>query len=296
MIHRRGLRFGLLAAALAATVLSLPALGAVPQSSTTPTVAAKVSTADTDLEVFLSEGRVLEAQLIGTGITRPMKLELEYQGRSLKAAFKTVNILRRERHKAPGFPVSFEFTDRYQYERAAYLLDRALDLGMVPVAIVRTWEGHKGAAIVWIEDALTENQRRDQGLEPPDPMILSAQRHVMKIFDALVLNTDRTLDNQLVTPADWKLYLIDHSRAFRRSHELPEIFEVRPVRLPRSLLPRLEALDIEDLRPLLREVLSSARIRAVMARRDRILAKIERDRQTYGDEAVFLPELGSWSR
>ena len=38
---------------------------------------------------------------------------------------------------------------------------------------------------------------------------------------------------------------------------------------------------------LLRDLLSKAQIRALLARRDRILNKIERDRERYGDAVVF---------
>ena len=116
---------------------------------------------------------------------------------------------------------------------------------------------------------------------------MKRQITMMHVFDALILNTDRTQENELITLEDWKLHLIDHSRSFRLSHHLPDHFLERPARLPRRLLERLEALDEKRLRALLEGVISDARIHALMARRDKILAKIEQDRRRFGDGFVF---------
>jgi hypothetical protein len=101
------------------------------------------------------------------------------------------------------------------------------------------------------------------------------------------MNDDRNLGNQLITTSDWQLHLIDHSRSFRRSKELPKKFLGGPASLPRPLLDRLEALNEERLRELLKGLLSKARVRALLARRDRILEKIEADREEWGDALVF---------
>ena len=262
-------------AALAAVVR---ALADEPQSG---------SESDTEIEAFLRQAEVIEAEEIGSGSTRPLKLLLHYAGKKRQAAWKTVEVVKRKTRVKAGLSTHYMFTDDYHYERAAYVVDRELGLGMVPVVVLRSFEGQRGAAIDWVEDAITEQERLKWGLKPPAPLNLSRQQATMRIFDALILNTDRVFVNQLITQDDWRLHLIDHSRSFRLSQDLPAEFLERPVRLSHELLARLEALEAERLRELLRGVIGGSRIASLLARRDRILKKIEDDRRQLGDAFVF---------
>jgi hypothetical protein len=54
------------------------------------------------------------------------------------------------------------------------------------------------------------------------------------------------------------------------------------------MIPALESLDTESLRPLFRRLLTTSQIRAILARRDAILEKVEEDRRKYGDGVVFV--------
>lgn len=270
---------------LAAAVLTLCAAGAAAQGPPDPGWPAAAS--DAELEDFMRRARVVEAREIGTGITRPLRLLLEHQGRTMMAAWKTVELYKPGIRRQAGYPPEKEFTDDYRFERAAYLLDRELGFGMVPVVVLRKWQGRRGAAVVWVPDAIDESDRRDQGLKPADPLILGRQKALMRVFDALILNTDRNLSNQLITPADWQLHLIDHSRSFRLSHHLPDRFRATPIKMSHELLARLEALEGERLRELFRGVIGKGKIEALLARRDKILEKVEEDRLRYGDGYVF---------
>jgi len=242
---------------------------------------------DAAIEALLREARVVSVEEIGSGVTRPMKVLLELDGEQRQAAFKTVELhyTRRTRFSEEGFKLNF--TDDYRYERAAYLLDRYLGLDMVPVVVLREIDGERGALIDWVTGAINEMQRRERGLAPPDPLTLVRQRDMMKVFDALILNEDRNLGNELITLEDWKLHLIDHSRSFRLQKNLLEGMEEEPMALPRWLHERLQSLDREGMERLFDGLLSKAQIRALLARRDRILEKLERDRKRYGDALVF---------
>jgi hypothetical protein len=242
---------------------------------------------DAGLESFLRSATIVAAEEIGVGITRPYKLTLEGDGRRMKAAFKYVEVHESGTRRKEGFPTEREFTDDYHYDRAAYLLDRELGMHMVPVTVLRDWDGKRGVAIAWISGAINESERRTQGLEPPRPLDFERQKAIMLVFDALILNTDRNLGNQLITTDDWRLHLIDHSRSFRRARELPERFAAAPLKLPRELLHRLEELDERRLVELLDGALSRSRVKSLMARRDLILRKAAADRSEYGAAYVF---------
>jgi hypothetical protein len=179
------------------------------------------------------------------------------------------------------------FSDSYKYERAAYLLDRELGLNMVPVAVLRNIKGDEGALIFWIPNASTGTQMPTQ---PTGPQMayLAQQKAVMRLFDALILNVDRRPDNWMIDNETWKLYLIDHSRAFRETRELPTEFTDTRARLSRDLYQQLVDLDETGLEELLGELLTGPQIEALIARRDLIIEKIDQDRQSDGDTVVFI--------
>jgi hypothetical protein len=242
---------------------------------------------DEKIESILLEGKLLESKELGIGVTDPLLLRLEGGGRTLKALYKTVDIVQEGvSQDEDGGRTSVYFVDRHRHERAAYLLDRHLGLMMVPVAVNREIEGQEGAVVHWIPDSITEQERRDRELALSPELL--AQRDIMFVFDALLYNVDRHLENCLFVLEDERLYLIDHSRAFDLTPDLPEGFRELRLALPREIDSRLRGLTVRDLRRLLRGLVSKQRIQALLDRRDRILAKIEEDRQRYGDAGVFL--------
>jgi hypothetical protein len=244
---------------------------------------------DEEVETILLEGDLLGWRELGTGVTHPLLLRLEGGGRTLQALYKTVDIEQvGVTQGEEGETTSVYFVDRHRHERAAYLLDRRLGLMMVPVAVNREIDGQEGAVVHWIPDTITEKERRDREL-PLSPGLL-AQRDIMFVFDALTYNVDRHLENCLLDLESGRLYLIDHSRAFDLTPGLPEGFRELRLALPRELVTRLRELTERDLRRLLRGLVSRRRIQVLLDRRDRILAKIEEDRQRHGEAGVFLED------
>lgn len=243
---------------------------------------------DRDVERWLAHAQVVEVGEAHAGITKPYVVTLQGEGLTSRALFKYVDERKQGPHRERNHDVEMVFTDSYKYERAAYLLDRHLGLGLLPVAVLRNIEGREGALVQWIEGAITEKERLDAGLHPAEPMVLLAQREEMRVFDALILNTDRTLENQLTRTSDWRLCPIDHSRSFRLSRKLPPGFEERPIRLTRGFFAALEELEQSSLRELIGPLLTRQQIRSLLKRRDRIIDRVRRDLQEYGESFVFL--------
>ena len=101
---------------------------------------------------------------------------------------------------------------------------------------------------------------------------------IQRAFDNLIANEDRHLGNILITE-DWRLILIDHTRAFRstkKSMKKLEYGEDKPMkRLPRSFVEKVKALDEPTLREVVGDSLTDNEIAAVLARRILLLEAIE---------------------
>ncbi len=242
---------------------------------------------DEEWETALREGEIVGIEDIGIGITKPQRVTLRYGGRTLRAAFKTVDIQEKELTRFASSGGQFQFTDSYRFERPAYLLDRKLGMRMVPPTIEREIEGKTGSLVAWIDNAINEQERRERALTSPDPAYLTHQQQIMYVFDALIQNPDRNLGNQLTTPWDFRLHLIDHTRAFGMTKELPATFVKEPVGLPRWLFEAIRALDPKETGELLHGMVSGTRLKAMFARRDALVEKVEHDVATYGEALVF---------
>ena len=91
----------------------------------------------------------------------------------------------------------------------------------------------------------------------------------IRLFDNLIYNTDRHLDNLLITE-DWKIRLIDHSRTFRPFNELKNPKTLTT--FSRSVLAKMETLNEAMLKEHLGKYLSPYQIQGLLKRRDAILA------------------------
>ena len=174
------------------------------------------------------------------------------------------------------------YNESYKAEIAAYELDRLLDMHMVPPVVERQVEGRIGAAVLWIEQ--TKGWDMNKPIQGPEPR-WSRQVSRMKLFDQLIANIDRNQGN-LLYDADWHLFLIDHSRAFTARTSLDGI--AVPGVIDRQLWQRMEALTAADLERELGAWLGADERKALLARRDRMRANIERMVKAKGAARVFL--------
>ena len=170
----------------------------------------------------------------------PQRLTLTDGAVTHDAAFQSVD----ERKSQADFGnrgVEFNFTDSHHFNLAAYVIAGLLGLGgMMPVTVHRTWNGKEGTVTWWIDDAFDESTRLKEKRQPPIPMQWNYQMYKMRVFAALVGDTDRNLGNVLITN-DWKLWMIDFTRAFRIWDELKYPADLHQI--DRTLLLRLRELD-----------------------------------------------------
>ncbi len=226
---------------------------------------------DAELEDLLRNGRIVNIEDIGTGITKPKRLTLRKGEVEDYAVFKYEDT-------DPGLESKSRFvsrrhndSDRYQYDMAAYRLDRLIDLQMVPVSVIRTVDGDEGAVGAWLPNAINERDRGEQEVPFQGHCSKDEQYRLRFIFDVLVYNEDRNLTNIMWTKKDFMLRFIDHSLAFRSTERRPKQYRKIELRVSDLTARKLEALDEETLKAELSEWLHPRQIEAIIARRDLIL-------------------------
>jgi hypothetical protein len=213
---------------------------------------------EVELRSFLARSPVIAARDLGKGSTRPQLVELERNGDVRRGVFKTVE------DAASG--------DRYQHEVAAYRLDRVLGLGMVPVTVLRTLDGRQGSLQAWVDGALDLEAARGYNLEFFEAEGKLSQLALAGVFDALIGNAARKPADILGLLNSDQVLLIDHSRAFSTSPELPTQLD-RDAAIPAPLATALESLDRAGLAARLAGLVDDEQIEALLARRDKILAR-----------------------
>jgi hypothetical protein len=120
---------------------------------------------------------------------------------------------------------------------------------------------------------------------------------MVRAFDELIYNVDRNLGN-LLFDAGWRVWMIDHTRAFKIFDRLGKP-ERLGTRCPRALLPALKRLDEATLVDGMKDLLSAGQVRALLARRDAIVQYYEGKVRELGEDAVLYdlpPRLTAASR
>ena len=221
------------------------------------------------MKAFLLNAEVVKNKRTSKGTTAPYRLTMTDGKVTHDAAFQPINQTLPKMQYADG-RIEMNFVDSYKYDMAAYELAKLVGLGdMMPVTVIRKWEGKTGALAWWLPVEMDEETRYRNKIQPPDPEAWNKQMYKMRVFAELVYDTDRNLGNVLITK-DWKLYMIDFTRAFRLYGELRNPKDL--VKCDKQLLEKLRALKAEDLTETTKGILNRGEVSAVMKRRDKIVA------------------------
>lgn len=200
------------------------------------------------------------------------------------AAFKSIDVQKNGIERFPDGTSEVNFQDSWQTEIAAYRVDRLIGLGLVPATIERRIEGRLGSLQWWVQSMMPEAQRVEKKIAPPDRLAWTHRMMRVRLFDQLIANVDRHLNNLLVT-AEFELRLVDHSRSFRLTRDLR-----KPERLPmfsRTLLQGIRTLTRENVRDATGRYLTPGQIARLIQRRDAILALAARLVAERGEAAVL---------
>ncbi len=240
------------------------------------------------MEEFLLRAEIVRALPLSEGVTHSIRVLLRDGQRSHEAHFQRVDVSKPHHPTTRGWELNFR--DSYRFNIAAYRLSRLLGLDNVPVSVERLVDGEPGALTWWIDDALmTEKTRYLNNIQPPDPEVWNQQIYRLRVFDELIANSDRNLGN-LVISKDWKLWMIDHTRAFRTQRQVRQPEQL--VKCDRDLLEAMRRLDRRRVAADLGKYLSAAAIDALLARRDQIVEFFDRTAGRGGEAAVLFDYRG----
>jgi hypothetical protein len=221
------------------------------------------------MEAHLKNAEIVSLEEIGTGVTRPKRAHLKPAEPFESLVWKMLPPGRRSGH-----------WESYKSEVAAYELDKLLQMNMVPPAVERRVDGELGAAIMWLPS--TKSVKQTGGRMPTGPVWGRAIRKMLT-FDDLIGNPDRNAGNILLGPPG-ELILIDHSRAFIATDDLPRKVE----RVDAELWQRMQALTRDDLVRVLGPWIDNDAIDAMLERRTRVAAAVDKLVATKGKALVIV--------
>ena len=241
-------------------------------------------------EEFLLTADILRSEPNGEGVTKPYKLFLKKGDVEAKAAWKNPS------------GVQFGYLEGWQYEIAAYRLDKLIGLNMVPPAVEREFQGKSGALVWWAESKYSLLKVVEQGIRIPDSALdhTEKMKWLARAWDSLIANEDRTQQNVLYTE-DWRMILFDHSRSFRSTKEFTErlMFGRNGIqvsqqgtpflfrRLPRWFVEKVKALTFEDIKAAVGTTLKDREVEAILARRELLLKEVALIVREQGEAAVL---------
>lgn len=226
-----------------------------------------------DWEAFLKRAKIVKSEDLGEGITRPKRLYLERGGIHAMAVWKH------------PMGIGAEKNDRWQWEIAAYRLDKFLGLDMVPPTVERRFKGRKGSCQLWVNFEISEGERLEKNIQIPEDRQEDYIKAVslQRAFDSLIANTDRNQQNLRYT-AGWRIVLIDHSRSFRSNriygrrllYGRKGVRKERPIlKVPRKFLERLKRMTAKNVRSAVEFTMTFSEIKDMLVRRDILVREIE---------------------
>ncbi len=240
-------------------------------------------------EEFLATAEVIDEEQPFSdreAVTKPWVITLEKDGVTNKAIWKNPE------GRMKGF------MENWRWEIAAYLLDKYLNLNMVPPTVERRFQGNRGSCQLWVDSMMSLKQKVEDKVKTPSYKIFYWNRalYLQRAFDNLIANEDRHQNQYLITD-DWRMILIDHSRTFRTSKKFTknliydEKYKEGPTfimrEIPKDLYEKLKTLNIEVIKEVVGEYLTDEEIEATLKRRDLMIEWLDKRIKKMGEEKVL---------
>lgn len=235
-----------------------------------------------EMEAFLKKAKVGRQRTIPVGATLPSRATLDDGRLQHDAAIQTTDI------SAPTYSTprgtELNFRDSWEFNIAGYELAKLLELNMVPPYVERTVGGVRASVSWWVSDAIMERDRIQKNMKPPDVERWNHEMYAVRMFHELIADMDFNATNTLITN-DWRVWMIDFSRAFRVTKALQYPDELS--KTDRRLLAKLRGLSRDALQQKLGRWLTRPQIDAVLARRDLIVGIVDKEIAAKGEAAIL---------
>ena len=234
---------------------------------------------------FMQHAKVINSTQAKKGKTNPSVLTLSDGTVTHLAGFQPVHETKPVMQFAGG-RTETNFKDFWEYNVAGYRIAKFLGLDdMVPVYTERKWNGRRGSISWWVPDVqFDEADRVKRGLRAPDVDAWNRQMHKVRLMTELFYDSDPNLTNVLITK-DWKIWRIDFSRDFRTYDTLPDPKDL--VEIERPLWARLRTLNFDQVADATKPYLTKGEVKALMARRDKIVALFDKMIAEKGENQVL---------
>lgn len=238
-------------------------------------------------EEFLKTAEIVGSADIPVGVTKPIQLFLKKGDIEASGAWKN--------------PKGMQggFLEGWQYEIAAYEMDKLLGLNMIPPTVEKEFKGKRGSIQLWAEYKYSllyiMQQKIPMPTSGPELDHTNKMKYLNRAYDSLIANEDRTQQNIFYTK-DWRVILIDHSRSFRSSKKFIKqlmfgrngLMGNKPFRqLPRAFVEKIKALDFDSIKNAVGPYLEDKEIEAILKRKELILAEIAEMIKEIGEDKVL---------
>ena len=236
-----------------------------------------------EMRQFLLYARIIKCKNTAKGVTSPWRLTLSDGKLTQDASFQSFD-QSKTNMEFEGGRTELLFRDSYHFNIAACELAKLLGIGgTILVCVERKWKDY-GSLSWWVPSKMDEETRKKDNILPPDLNAWNKQLNKLWVFSELIYDTDRNQTNMLITE-DWKLWMIDFSRAFRLSHDLLEPGHL--AMCDSQLLANLRQLKEADVIEKTKRHLSKEAVKGVIAKRDKIVAFFDKQIAQKGESAVL---------
>jgi len=238
-----------------------------------------------EIEEFLKTAEIIKSEKVGEGVTKPLRLYLKSGEKEMSGLWKNPR------------GVKQGYLEGWQYEIAAYEMDKLLGLNMIPPTVEKKLGKKSGSLQLWVENTFSDLERMNKKIQIPENKQLawSRSKYLMRAFDSLIGNEDRTQQN-IRYSKDWRMILIDHSRSFRSTRE----FRVRLVfgkngiqgaklfrQLPREFVEKIKTLEYDKIKAAVGPYLEDKEIDSILKRKELILREIDGMIEEKGENKVL---------
>jgi hypothetical protein len=162
--------------------------------------------------------------------------------------------------------------DSFIYDLAAYELTKLLGVDFIPPVVERDVDGRPGTLQVFLENCISEKDRKRKKLEPPEAKSFDNALEEIKVFAQLAYDDCYNTDDLYIHMEDWRVCRVDFSEAFAPLEEL--LPGCRFTGCSKRLYAGLLGLNEKGVHKALGAFLSDEEIGALLVRKELILERI----------------------